>query len=109
MRVPRYQYLCVFSFFLVCVLAKEFIKCLLNVKPEKRPTAEEALRHPWFTAKNAKDIDLLSDLVENFNARKTFKRAVDAVQAANRLKRNSTLSDCSVNSKDSDENDQKDD
>jgi len=28
-------------------LAKEFVKCLLRKKPTDRPTAEEALQHPW--------------------------------------------------------------
>ena len=27
--------------------AKEFVRFLLNADPEARPTAEEALRHPW--------------------------------------------------------------
>ncbi|CAG8593893.1 6152_t:CDS:2, partial [Diversispora eburnea] len=65
--------------------AKSFIKNLLVVKPEKRLTAEQALQHPWFTEKNAKDVDLYTDFVSNFNAKKTFRKAVDAVQAANRL------------------------
>lgn len=27
---------------------KDFIRCLLNTDPGKRPTATEALKHPWF-------------------------------------------------------------
>ncbi|RHZ76970.1 hypothetical protein Glove_187g29 [Diversispora epigaea] len=73
--------------------AKNFIKGLLVLKPEKRLTADQALQHPWFTEKNAKDVDLLSDFVSNFNAKKTFRKAIDAVQAANRLgKRENTNS-----------------
>ncbi|CAG8493151.1 15645_t:CDS:2 [Funneliformis mosseae] len=54
--------------------------------PSKRLTAEEALKHKWITGNVAKDVDLLEDFMENFNARKTFRKAVDAVQAANRLR-----------------------
>ena len=28
--------------------AKDFLQCLLTYQPEGRPTAEEALKHPWF-------------------------------------------------------------
>ncbi|CAG8553982.1 7265_t:CDS:10 [Ambispora leptoticha] len=70
--------------------AKDFIVHLLNYDPKKRPTAEQALKHKWLTGKTAMDIDLLSDFVENFNARRTFRRAVEVVQAANRLKKNAT-------------------
>ncbi|CAG8527169.1 5193_t:CDS:2 [Ambispora leptoticha] len=59
-----------------------------KLRSEKRPTAEQALKHKWLTGKTAMDIDLLSDFVENFNARGTFGRAVEVVQAASRLKKN---------------------
>ncbi|CAG8574338.1 13630_t:CDS:10 [Funneliformis caledonium] len=66
--------------------AKDFILALLSLDPSKRLTAEEALKHKWITGNVAKDVDLLEDFMENFNARKTFRKAVDAVQAANRLR-----------------------
>jgi calcium/calmodulin-dependent protein kinase I len=63
----------------------------------KRSTAEEALQHKWLTGKNASDVDLFGDIVEHFNARKTFRKAVGTVQAANRFKKknddNSTNND----------------
>ncbi|KAG9296281.1 hypothetical protein G9A89_014873 [Geosiphon pyriformis] len=63
--------------------AKEFILLLLNMDPKKRPTAEEALKHKWFTGGAAMDVDLLEG---SFSAKRTFRRAIDAVQAANRLR-----------------------
>ncbi|CAG8622564.1 3352_t:CDS:2 [Paraglomus brasilianum] len=66
--------------------AKGFILTLLNPNPTERPTAEEALHHKWLTGENAADIDLLDGITENFNARKKFKQAIDAVQALNRIK-----------------------
>ncbi|CAG8612891.1 12215_t:CDS:1, partial [Acaulospora morrowiae] len=35
---------------------------------------------------NVMDVDLFDDFISNFNAKKTFRRAVEAVQAANRLR-----------------------
>lgn len=29
--------------------ARNLIELLLNVNPQKRPSAQEALEHPWFT------------------------------------------------------------
>jgi len=69
--------------------AKDLISKMLMVPPEKRITAEEALKHPWITSHQ----DVLSrrDLSENhkefkkFNARRKFKAAAEAVIAVNRL------------------------
>ncbi|RIA89801.1 kinase-like domain-containing protein [Glomus cerebriforme] len=66
--------------------AKDFIRALLSLDPSKRPSAEEALKHKWIVGDVAKDVDLLGDFIENFNARKTFRKAVEVVQAANRLR-----------------------
>ncbi|CAJ0761459.1 2880_t:CDS:2, partial [Entrophospora sp. SA101] len=68
--------------------AQDFILDLLRLNPNKRPTAEEALHHKWLTGKSTSDIDLFGDIMENFNARKTFRKAVGAVQAVNRLEKN---------------------
>ena len=73
-------------FIIYLFLAKEFIRALLNSDPSKRPTAEEALKHKWIVGNVAKDVDLLEDFIENFNARKTFRKAVKLVQAANQLR-----------------------
>ncbi|KAI8985294.1 kinase-like domain-containing protein [Pilobolus umbonatus] len=66
--------------------AKSFIRSLLVLDPKKRMTATEALTHRWMTGDEAKDIDILTDLKENFHARKTFKKAVSAIRAMNRLR-----------------------
>jgi len=68
------------------LLAKDFIRALLSLDPSQRPTAEEALKHQWIVGNVAKDVDLLGDFIENFNARKTFKKAVKLVQVANQLR-----------------------
>lgn len=70
----------------ILLLAKDFIRALLNINPSERPTASEALKHRWIVGDVAKDVDLLEDFIDNFNARKTFKKAVEVVQAANRLR-----------------------
>ncbi|KAF9974109.1 hypothetical protein BGZ73_002607 [Actinomortierella ambigua] len=68
----------------VSVEARDFIKCLLQVDPAKRLTATEALKHVWITTETGRDVDLL-DNVKEFNAKRTFKKAVRAVAALNRL------------------------
>ncbi|CAG8702384.1 20424_t:CDS:2 [Dentiscutata erythropus] len=72
--------------------AKDFIRCLLTLDPEKRPSAKEALQHKWMSGENAMDVDLL----ENFDARKAFRKAIGAVQAAARIRRE-TFKDHSSN------------
>ncbi|CAG8680924.1 7027_t:CDS:2, partial [Ambispora leptoticha] len=48
-----------------------------KLRSKKRLTTEQVLKHKWPTGKMAMDIDLLSDFVENFDARRTFGRAVE--------------------------------
>lgn len=43
------------------------------------------------TGKQAKDIDLLDTMRENFNARRTFKSAISAVKAINRIRSHSLV------------------
>lgn len=63
--------------------AKDFIKKLLVVNPAERMTCDQALQHKWLT--NATNTSVLEN-VKKFNAKKTFKKAVQAVTAANQLK-----------------------
>lgn len=65
--------------------ARSFIRKCLALDPAKRPTATEALNDTWMTTEQARDIDLLDTVRENFNARRTFKSAVSAVRAVNRI------------------------
>ncbi|CAG8591068.1 8130_t:CDS:2, partial [Ambispora leptoticha] len=54
-----------------------------GLRADRRASA----KHKWLTGKTAMEIDLLN---ENFNARRTFGRAMEVVQAANRLEKNAT-------------------
>lgn len=76
---------------LQCFVARAFIRSCLALNPKDRPTATEALNHVWMTGKQAKDIDLLDTMRENFNARRTFKSAISAVKAINRIRSHSLV------------------
>ncbi|KAI9363048.1 calcium/calmodulin-dependent protein kinase I [Zopfochytrium polystomum] len=54
--------------------AKNFIDCLLNVDPHKRPSAADMLKHPWLETQSTTDV--LSSFKKNFNAKRTFKKGV---------------------------------
>ncbi|KAG0219165.1 kinase-like domain-containing protein [Mortierella sp. GBAus27b] len=70
-------------------LAKSFINSLLVRPAEKRPTATQALNHPWFRAMLEEDmltpvspadsINLLPGMRKNFDARSAFRKAARAV------------------------------
>ncbi|CAO3616911.1 unnamed protein product [Cunninghamella echinulata] len=66
--------------------AKDFIKSLLQLDPNQRPTATEALKNKWMTGNEALDVDILDTVRTNFNARGKFKSAVRAVKAMNRMR-----------------------
>ncbi|GAA5992658.1 hypothetical protein JCM10908_002709 [Rhodotorula pacifica] len=74
--------------------ARDFINRCLVIDQKKRMTAVEALAHPWL-AQRAQNIsnqqqaqrpDLLPSLRKNFNAKRTWKRAIMGVRAASALK-----------------------
>ncbi|KAI8379630.1 kinase-like domain-containing protein [Radiomyces spectabilis] len=72
--------------------AKDFIRRCLTIDTTKRITAHEALKHPWLTSPSNQptspvenEQDLLPNLRENFNARRTFKKAVDLVRLSYHL------------------------
>lgn len=67
-------------------LAKDFIIALLLVDPKRRMTVEKALAHPWMTESfPIPTKDLFPNVRKGFNARKTFKKAIDVVKAVNKL------------------------
>lgn len=82
------------------VLAKQFIERCLTIDVEKRITAHEALEHEWLIEKEVGQFeekhkeDLLPNLRTNFNARRTFKKAINMVTLSNHFghlsKQNST-------------------
>ncbi|KAI9473607.1 MAG: kinase-like domain-containing protein [Benjaminiella poitrasii] len=69
--------------------AKNFIDRCLTIDVNDRITAHEALEHQWLTSGTADDDqakttdDLLPNLRTNFNARRTFKRAINLVALSN--------------------------
>ncbi|EIE77846.1 hypothetical protein G6F46_002832 [Rhizopus delemar] len=82
--------------------AKQFIERCLTIDVEKRITAHEALEHEWLIEKEVGQFeekhkeDLLPNLRTNFNARRTFKKAINMVTLSNHFghlsKQNSTNS-----------------
>lgn len=70
-------------------LGKAFIDSLLVRPADKRPSATQALNHPWFRTMLEQDmvtplspadsVNLLPGVRKNFNARSAFKKAVRAV------------------------------
>lgn len=69
------------------IIAKSFIRRCLTVNPEERITAHEALNHPWLSSKEDHlTQDLLPTVRRNFNARRTFKKAVDVVRLSQQLR-----------------------
>ena len=71
--------------------ARDFINRLLTVDPAARPTATEALQHPWFRILSDRPTDetqrdLLPDIKHAFNAKKTFRKAVNGIRLINRLR-----------------------
>lgn len=73
--------------------AKGFIQRLLTIDPNHRMTAHQALTHPWLSeplpSPVASSPDLLSSVRSNFNARRTLRKAVDAIKIINNLRSHS--------------------
>ncbi|KAJ1310657.1 hypothetical protein OPQ81_009186 [Rhizoctonia solani] len=68
--------------------AKDFIKHLLNPDPSKRPTAEEALNHPWLSPEPSSplpDVDISSGLRQKYTPRQRWRNAINTVRAMQRL------------------------
>lgn len=69
--------------------AKEFIRRCLTIDPTKRPTAHEALQHPFVAgvlSPEQTENNLLPTVKKNFNARRTLHAAIDTVRAINKLR-----------------------
>lgn len=83
--------------------AKQFIKAVLVVDPSKRLNAAQALKHPWIDPEieTPSVVDLLPNVRNGFNARKTFKKAVGVVKAVNNFSRQLSASLNSLGSENS--------
>lgn len=66
--------------------AKDLITQLLSLDPKKRPTAEEALNHPWTSGVSTPTFNLKETIVrlKEFNAKRKFRVATKAVMATHR-------------------------
>jgi len=68
--------------------AKDLIRALLNVNPAARLTADQALAHAWMLSEEAgKDLNGTLEELKKFQARKRFKKGVNAVKAINKMKK----------------------
>ncbi|KZT24357.1 Pkinase-domain-containing protein, partial [Neolentinus lepideus HHB14362 ss-1] len=72
--------------------AKDFIRYLLNPKPDERPSAAEALKHAWLTARTPPVEHDLSGLRDNFDARGKWRQAIRGALAVGRLSRTASRS-----------------
>ncbi|KAG8991447.1 hypothetical protein FRB94_005326 [Tulasnella sp. JGI-2019a] len=80
----------------VSEIAKSFVRACLTIDQHKRPTAAEALKHPWLASikphfvvdpqsSTGQPADLLPQFQKAFNAKKTFRKAVLGVIASKRM------------------------
>ncbi|XP_064252207.1 calcium/calmodulin-dependent protein kinase type IV-like [Passer domesticus] len=67
--------------------AKDLVRKLIVLDPQKRLTVQQALQHPWVTGKAAKlaHMDSTQRKLQEFNARRKLKAAMKAVVASGRL------------------------
>jgi calcium/calmodulin-dependent protein kinase I len=72
--------------------AKEFIMHLLQPKPAKRWSSQQALKHVWLTGKTATDRDLLPEL-RAYHAKAKLRRGIELVKLANRIEALKTQED----------------
>lgn len=69
--------------------ARDFIRRLLTIDQDARMTASQALQHPWIKSAGTQATaqkDLLPDIKSAFNAKRTFRKAVNGIRLVNRLR-----------------------
>jgi serine/threonine protein kinase len=71
--------------------AKDLIKKMLVVDPDKRLTADQALRHPWFLVGDheliSRNLSTTLDTMKKFNARRKFRGTVKGIMLTNKMAR----------------------
>jgi len=70
--------------------AKDLIKSMLVLNPDDRPSAQKLLRHEWMGAPEASlkaNLEQSQARLKEFNAKRRFKSAAQAVRATNRLQK----------------------
>ncbi|TFK81462.1 Pkinase-domain-containing protein [Polyporus arcularius HHB13444] len=76
--------------------ARDFVRDCLTIDPTSRPTAAEALKHPWLSSDkphfvpdpespSGRPTNLLPNIQKAFDAKKTFRKAVFSMIATKRL------------------------
>ncbi|KAM5194294.1 calcium/calmodulin-dependent protein kinase type IV-like [Mantella aurantiaca] len=67
--------------------AKDLVKKLIALDPQKRLTVSQALQHPWVTGRAAKfsHMDQTQKKLQEFNAKRKLKAAMKAIVASSRL------------------------
>jgi serine/threonine protein kinase len=71
--------------------ARDFIRQCLTINPAKRPTAQDMLKHKWLSSVNyvadssGAAADLLPQVKKNFDAKRTFRKAVFTMMAMKRM------------------------
>lgn len=66
--------------------AKQFIRGMLTIDPEKRPDAHALMKDPWIAGDVANSTtDLLPNIRPQFNARQQLRRGIEAIRLRNKL------------------------
>ena len=69
--------------------AKDLIRKMLVVDPDRRLTADQALRHPWFLLGDhelvSRNLTKTLDTMKKFNARRKFKGVAKGIMMANKM------------------------
>ncbi|KAH8921685.1 putative calmodulin-dependent protein kinase type 1 [Atractiella rhizophila] len=73
--------------------ARDFIRRCLVIDPSARMTTQQALDHPWLSSDKpqGEDKDLLPNVRKNFDAKKTWKKALLGIKWLGAAQRQATL------------------
>ncbi|CAD8145301.1 unnamed protein product [Paramecium pentaurelia] len=83
--------------------AKQFVFSLLNENPEKRPTAQEALKHEWFKLPPSLTNNLILSTLTNLSGHKKHQKFL-SIKCTSPLWNKSKLKDCFLEDSDDSQN-----